>query len=134
MIAEEKNVNLLASAAGGALGALLRYGVSNMINGSTTSGLPWGTIGVNLAGSFFIGLLSGLFNRLMPHAYFKTFLLIGLIGAFTTFSTYMIESLRLFQERQIGLAVANLLLSNILGLACVLAGFVSVRLIFDILP
>ncbi len=126
-------MNLIAIAAGGALGALLRYGVSNMLNDSTSSGFPWGTIGVNLTGSFLIGLLSGLFDRLMPHAHFKTFLLIGLIAAFTTFSTYMIESIKLFQEGQIGLAVANLLLSNILGLACVLAGFVSVRLAFNIL-
>ena len=126
-------MNLLAIAAGGALGALLRYGVSNMLNGLTSSGLPWGTIGVNLSGSFLIGLLSGIFDRLMPPVHFKTFLLVGLIGAFTTFSTYMIESFRLFQEGRIGLAAANLLLSNILGLGCVLAGFASVRLVFDIL-
>ena len=126
-------MNLLAIAAGGALGALLRYGVSNVLHDATSPGLPWGTIWVNLAGSFLIGLLSGLFDRFVPHAHLKTFLLIGLIGAFTTFSTYMIESFRLFQEGQIGLAVTNLLLSTILGLACVLAGFVSVRLVFGIL-
>ncbi len=126
-------MNLLAIAAGGALGALLRYAFSSLVAGATYPSLPWGTMGVNLVGSFFIGLLSGVFDRLMVHVHFKTFLLIGLIGAFTTFSTYMIESFRLLQEGQIGLAFANLLLSNILGLACVFAGFVSVRTVFDIL-
>ena len=126
-------MNLLAIATGGALGALLRYGFSSLIAGFTSPALPLGTIGVNLAGSFIIGLLSGVFDQLMVHAHFRTFLLIGFIGAFTTFSTYMIESVRLFQEGQVGLAFANLLLSNVLGLACVFAGFAVARAVFTVL-
>lgn len=118
---------------GGALGALLRYAFSSLIAGYTSSALPLGTIGVNAAGSLIVGILSAVFDQLMVHAHFKTFLLIGFIGAFTTFSTYMIESLRLFQEGQAGLAFANLLLSNILGLACVFAGFAGARAVFAIL-
>ena len=98
-----------------------------------TTGLPWGTILVNLLGSFVIGVMSGVFDQLVVNGHFKTFLLIGLIGAFTTFSTLMIESVRLFQAGRISLALANLLVSNLLGLTCVLAGFAGVRLLADVL-
>ena len=126
-------MNLVAIAAGGALGALFRYGLSGLVSGPQTTGLPWGTILVNLLGSFVIGVMSGVFDQLVVNGHFKTFLLIGLIGAFTTFSTLMIESVRLFQAGRISLALANLLVSNLLGLTCVLAGFAGVRLLAHVL-
>ena len=121
-------MNIIAIAAGGALGALLRYGLSGVITRFVDSSLPFGTIVVNLTGSFVIGGISAVFDRLAGHANFKAFILIGLIGSFTTFSTYMFDSLRLFQEGQTGMALVNLLISNILGLLLVFLGFVSIRL------
>ncbi len=122
-------MNIFAIAAGGAIGALLRFGLSGAVTRLTDAALPWGTIIVNLTGSFAIGCLGAFFDRVLVHANYKTFLLVGLIGSFTTFSTYMLDSLRFIQDGQTGLALANLLISNALGLLLVFAGFMSFRLI-----
>jgi len=64
--------------------------------------------------------------------YVRTFLLIGLIGSFTTFSTYMIESVNLLQDQEYGLAALNIVLSTLLGLLLVFAGMIAGRAIMGI--
>ncbi len=110
-------------AGGGALGALLRYAVSGLALRLIGTGFPWGTLCANLLGCFLIGLLWVLADRaaLSPEA--SLFLLTGLVGAFTTFSTYSLESINLLRDGEVLRGLLNIAVSNGLGLLAVLAGF-----------
>ncbi len=104
---------------GGAIGAILRSLLS-ALPGQTS--FPYGTLLVNLLGSFLIGVLWVLFEtRLLPEPY-KPFLITGMLGALTTFSTYSLDNLKLLEGGQIGTAVINIIVSNALGLVCVFVG------------
>lgn len=120
--------SLLLVALGGAFGATLRYLLSGLISRYFESAFPAGTLGVNLLGCFAVGLLWEplAHTALSPHV--RTFFLIGVLGAFTTFSTYGIESVNLMRESELRLALLNLLLSNVLGIALVLLGIGISRL------
>ena len=114
-------------ALGGAIGAVLRYIVSGIPHSLFPGTFPWGTALVNLIGSFLIGFLSGiLFNRMATISpEMRNFVFIGILGAFTTFSTFSIESFRLFNDGEITLAVSNIMLNNIGGIILALAGYIS---------
>ncbi|MFW5770328.1 MAG: fluoride efflux transporter CrcB [Spirochaetota bacterium] len=116
---------LLYIALGGAIGAVLRYIISGIPHSLFPGTFPWGTALVNLTGSFFIGFLSGiLFNRMATISPdMRKFVFIGILGAFTTFSTFSIESLRLLNDGEITLAVSNIMLNNIGGIVLALAGY-----------
>jgi CrcB protein len=115
----------IAIAAGGALGALLRYWVSNGIYLLLGRGFPYGTLAVNIFGSFIMGLLFVfLLERSALAPEWRAFLLVGVLGAFTTFSTFSIETLVLLQQGALGKAALNMMLSVLL---CV--GFAWVGLI-----
>ena len=120
--------SLLLVALGGACGAILRFLLSGLINRYFESAFPAGTLGVNLIGCFVVGLLWEplAHTALSPHA--RTFFLIGVLGAFTTFSTYGIESVNLIRDGELRLALLNLFLSNVLGIALVLLGLAISRL------
>jgi CrcB protein len=112
---------------GGALGTLGRYGVSSLFRNSVSNGFPVGTLVVNLAGSFIIGLLWGLFEN--HSATTRAFLFIGILGGFTTFSAYSIETLTLFREGNVKLALLNILANNVLGVLLALCGFALSRVL-----
>ncbi len=116
-------IKLLYIAAGGALGALLRYGVSGAVHGLTSSMLPWGTLAVNVIGSFIAGFLWHVSEEVMLSPHLKTFLFIGFLGGFTTFSTYTLETMHLVRDGEMNLAMGNLLLNNVLGILVVFSGF-----------
>lgn len=120
---------LAAIALGGALGALLRYGVTILVHGRLASGrlfgasFPWGTVAVNLSGCLAIGVVAGLFQRrLFESPQLGAFLLIGVLGSYTTFSTFAFETLGLFRQGSPGLALLNGLGSPMLGLLGVWLG------------
>ena len=113
---------LLCIAGGGALGAVLRYGVSGLIERLHPGPIPWGTIGVNVIGSFLIGLLWDLFGRFEVSPEVQGFLRVGLLGAFTTFSTYALETAVLGRSGDWKMASVNVLASNLLCVAAVFAG------------
>ena len=96
--------------------------LSGIINRYFESAFPAGTLGVNLIGCLAVGLLWEPLAQtsLSPHV--RTFFLIGVLGAFTTFSTYGIESVNLLRDGEPRLALLNLFLSNVLGIAFVLLG------------
>ena len=120
-------------AAGGAIGTIFRYSLSGLTQRAFDSTFPWGTLFVNLAGSFFIGLLWGLFElqNLSPNA--RNFIFIGILGGFTTFSTFALENMNLFRDGEIRLAISNLLASNIFGIALVFAGFLLSKYLINLL-
>ena len=103
---------LLAIAAGGGVGALLRYWVSTGAHAVLGRGFPYGTLTVNVLGSLLMGFLYvWLLDRVITGPVVRAFLLIGLLGGFTTFSTFSIESLNLIEAGHILKALVNVLLS-----------------------
>jgi CrcB protein len=106
----------LVVAAGGFVGAPSRYLLDRTINRRIESDLPWGTFLVNISGSFLLGLLTGLSlsNHLSPLA--KALLGTGFCGAYTTFSTFTFETIRLLEVGQILDAALNAFVSLVVGL------------------
>jgi fluoride exporter len=114
-------MKILVVLAGGAVGTLARYLLSGFAQQYSSHGFPVGTLTVNLIGSFIIGLLWGMLEG-QSQDQLRLFLFIGLLGGFTTFSAYSIETLNLFRDGNIRMAVLNILLNNVLGILLALAG------------
>ena len=110
-------------AIGGAIGAILRYSISGYAYRNFEGSLPWGTIAVNLIGCFLIGFMWNVFENLAHSPNTRALIFIGILGAFTTFSTFGIESFHLFREGQIKLGILNILISNIGGIGLVFVGY-----------
>ena len=122
---------ILLVLAGGGIGSLLRYGVSGVF-AKAGSDFPLGTLLVNLTGSFLIGLLWGISEKAVFHPNLRIFLFTGLLGGFTTFSAYNLETFSLLRESKPILALANIGLNNILGIALVVLGFLVSRYLVNI--
>jgi fluoride exporter len=120
-------LNWISIAVGGAAGALLRYLVSGWAYALLGEGFPWGTLSVNVIGSFLIGFLWRLFDQITITPNVRTLIFVGGLGAFTTFSTYGLESLNLLRSGQYKLGMLNILGSNVVGISCVFLGFVAAR-------
>ena len=118
----------LAIAAGGAVGAVLRFWISSGIYGLFGRGFPYGTLFVNVFGSLVMGYLYIVMTeRMAVGAEWRAFALIGLLGAFTTFSTFSIETLNLLEQADYAKAVANMLISVLACLAAALLGVMLAR-------
>ncbi len=118
----------IAIAAGGAAGALLRYWVSNGIHAVLGRGFPYGTLTVNVLGSLLMGFLYiWLIERLATGPALRAFLLIGVLGAFTTFSTFSVETLNLMESGQLGKAILNVLASVVVCIAAAGLGMLLAR-------
>jgi fluoride exporter len=108
---------------GGFAGAIARYLVDGFVADRTGGGFPWGTLVINVTGSFALGLLFAMSQeRAILPAEIRGPLMIGFLGAFTTFSTFMLESWRLLEAGDWALVAANLGGSLVLGLLAVVAG------------
>ena len=105
----------------GGLGAVCRYGLSSWLNSCDWCGKPWGILACNLAGCFLIGALSVVLTR---HCSAETQLIVvtGFLGAFTTFSTYALDTVVLIEQTRYAVAFTNLLLHNVLGIAMAFVG------------
>jgi len=118
----------LAIATGGALGALLRFWVSNGIYSLVGRSFPYGTLAVNVLGSLLMGVLYVLLvDKLVLGPQWRAALLIGLLGAFTTFSTFSIETLNLVEGGEAIKALFNVLLSVVLCLGAAWLGVLAGR-------
>jgi len=115
---------------GGFAGAISRYLVDGVVTDRTAGAFPWGTLAVNLSGSFLLGLLFALTaERAILPADIRGPVMIGFIGAYTTFSTFMLESWLLMESGSYAPAIANLVGSVLLGLVAVVAGLALGRAI-----
>jgi CrcB protein len=113
---------------GGFAGAISRYLVDGFVSDRTGGGFPWGTLVINASGSFVIGLLFAMTaERAILPADLRGPLMIGFIGAYTTFSTYILESWQLIESGSYGPAIANLGGSVAIGLVAVAAGLIIGR-------
>jgi len=112
-------------ALGGAIGSLARHGVNIAFAHMFVRPVPYATAAVNLIGSATIGLLAGLIasGRLSMTRTMRTFVFVGLLGGFTTFSSFMLDTLTLTHTREHTLAISNLAGQIAIGLVAVYAGY-----------
>jgi CrcB protein len=118
--------HLFFIAIGGAGGALARHWLSNLVHDATASKFPFGTLSVNLLGSFCIGVLYVIIvERGMVHPDWRSVFIVGFLGAFTTFSTFSLETIALLENGQPAVALAYVLFSV---MTCLLAVWLSMAL------
>jgi fluoride exporter len=112
----------------GAFGALARYGLEGFVSRRLTTAFPWGTFVVNITGAFVLGLVFTLFTeRLTVAPWVRSTVMIGFLGAYTTFSTLSLETFRLLEDGAYAGAIANGLGSLAAGLVAVYLGVVVGR-------
>ncbi len=113
---------------GAVLGANLRYLISQWLARLTPAGVPLGTLAINISGSFVLGLfLTWTTERVLADPRWRLLIAVGFCGGYTTFSSFAYETFVLFEQGQWGPTVWNLLLTNALCLAGVMAGAALAR-------
>jgi CrcB protein len=118
----------LAVAAGGALGAMLRYYLGGTVLARTGAPFPTATFVINITGSFILGFFLTLATeRLHISPHWRLAVAVGFIGAYTTFSTFEYETARLVEDGDFMRALLNIVLSVVLGFAAVWAGIIAAR-------
>lgn len=119
---------VLSIAAGGALGSVLRHFAGRGALALFGAGFPFGTLFVNVTGSFVMGVLVSLFaHTLNPSQEMRAFLTVGLLGGFTTFSSFSLDVATLYERGQMGAAALYVGLSFVLSFAGIFAGMFLVR-------
>lgn len=123
------NAGILASvAAGGAIGAVGRYAVMSWVGQWLGHGFPYGTLAVNILGSFILAaLIETLAQVWSPSPEIRALLVVGMLGAFTTFSTFSLDVFTLFQRGDMAAAGAYVLASVVLSLAGFFLGLTAMR-------
>lgn len=123
---------LLLVAAGGAMGSVARYGVGVLAQRLTPGAAwPWATFGVNLLGGFLMGLLVGwLGARAAGDDGVRLFAAVGLLGGFTTFSAFSLETALMIERRELGLAAGYAAASVVLSVAALFLGLLIARRVF----
>lgn len=113
---------ILLLLAGGGIGTVARYVVSDYTHKYYLGSFPLGTLAVNMIGSLVIGILWGLFDMQNLSHGIRAFLFIGILGGFTTFSSYAIESFNMFRDGDVKLAMVNIMANNVLSIGMVILG------------
>lgn len=120
-------IKIALIALGGSAGALLRHGLAGAVQRVAGATFPWGTLVVNITGCLAIGFLWSHFERTAATPEVRSFVLVGVLGAYTTFSTFGLETLNLMRDGETGRALLNVALSNGVGIAMVFAGVLLSR-------
>ncbi|NRF08510.1 fluoride efflux transporter CrcB [Agrobacterium pusense] len=124
-------INIILVAAGGAIGSVFRYLVGVWSVRLAGVNFPWGTLTVNVVGSFLIGLLVELVaRRLNASMEMRLFLVTGVLGGFTTFSSFSLDAVSLFERGALGLSAVYVLASLSVSIAAVFAGLALGRNLF----
>ena len=122
---------IVAVAAGGAVGAVARYMTMSAVGVMLGVGFPWSTLAVNVIGSFILGLLvetMALFWS--PGEALRAFMVVGVLGAFTTFSTFSLDVAVLYERGEFAAIAAYLIASFVLSVGALFAGLALVRAAF----
>jgi CrcB protein len=123
-------IKLLCLALAGALGTLSRYLLQGSVHRLAGSSFPWGTLAVNACGCFLTGMLWSLFEHRWPASgQVRTLVLIGFMGSFTTFSSFILETSELMRASEWLHAAGNILGQNSLGFAGLVAGLALGRIL-----
>lgn len=122
---------IIAIALGGALGSVLRFLLSSWIQSRTKAVFfPWGIFIVNVVGCWLIGILFGIWaGRMYSGVILRSGLLIGLLGGFTTFSSFTLDSMKIFQSGSYGIALLYILASVIVGILATVLGFSMIKIL-----
>lgn len=114
---------------GGGIGSTLRYLLTFAITQRAGPGLPWATFVINITGSFAIGIISELYvtRTFGMTAEVRTFFAVGVLGGYTTFSSFALEAFNLAREGAVAIAIGYALASVLLGVAAALLGVALVR-------
>jgi len=122
-------MNLILVFLGGGIGATARYGLQGAVYRLTGAGFPYGTLVVNVLGSFLIGLLITSFEeRFMMSPSLRVFLTIGILGGFTTFSSFSFETMALLRDGSYGLGLMNIASSVVVCLGATWLGIMLGKL------
>src|SRR5690349_23817722 len=112
----------------GLVGTLVRYWLSGFVARQYGETFPWGTLVVNLIGSFLAGAIYYIADeRFLISPTLRTIILIGLLGGLTTFSSYGLQTFTLLRDGELAIAMLNVVLSNVLGLLMVWTGYIVCR-------
>jgi len=114
-------------ALGSAIGGMFRYAVSSLDFKFSNGVFPTSTLVVNLLGSLVIGFLWGLFERFEFSPLLRVFLFVGILGGFTTFSSFSLENLNLLRDGEVKTAVIYILITNLVGLSLAFIGYLTAR-------
>jgi CrcB protein len=122
---------IIAVGVAGFIGAIARYGIDGLIAQKNGGSFPWGTFVVNISGSFVLGLLFAVLveGRVVVAPWIRTATTVGFLGAYTTFSTLTLETLRLVEDGSFILDGANAVGSLTIGLVALYAGVVVGRMV-----
>jgi CrcB protein len=126
-------LRLFMIALGGAIGSVLRYLVSGIDYRFSGGVFPVSTFVVNATGSLIIGFLWGLFERFAVAPNVRMFIFIGVLGGYTTFSTFTLETFNLMRDGEYKIALVNVLLSNLVCVGAVFVGFLLARYLLAII-
>ena len=114
---------LIWVALGGSIGAVLRFLIFYIWEKQHHSNFPWTTLTINLIGSFFIGFLWAFFGKHFISPAFRMFIFIGILGSFTTFSTFAFDVFSLAQEGAYRSVIFYVVTTNVLGIGLAFAGY-----------
>ena len=126
-------IKLLYVVIGGGLGSLFRYLLSGVIQKQSSSLFPYGTLAVNLIGALVMGFLWELFQSITVSSNIRVFIFMGILGGFTTFSTFSLETFNLIKDKQYMVALINVVVSNVFCIILVFAGSITVKFLIKLL-
>lgn len=114
---------------GGFIGANGRYWLGSLINRWLGTGFPWATALVNISGALLIGIIATLFaDKAVANESLRLFLIVGLLGGYTTFSSYSFEAVTMMQDERWMSAISYLVLSNVVGILACVGGVMIARI------
>ncbi len=116
-------IKLLAVAFGGSIGAVLRFLIYELIESKHHSDFPWATLTVNLLGSLVIGFLWGYFARIYVTPGMRLLIFVGILGSFTTFSTFAFDNFSLIKSGDYIYMTFYLLATNLFGISLAVGGY-----------
>lgn len=123
-------LNYILVSAGAAIGGAFRFGISSYIQRNISVIFPYGTLVVNVVGSFILGMIMFYLNdKELIGSELRLFLTVGFCGGFTTFSTFSYETLNLFRDSEFGLAIYNVLLNVVLCLVGIYLAYLISKII-----
>jgi CrcB protein len=120
-------MNFLLVMVGGAVGSAGRYAVGKATLGAFGPDYPWGTLAVNLIGGFLMGLLAGMLARTGGSEHSRLLIGVGVLGGFTTFSAFSLDTVTMIERGQWGVAVAYALVSVVGSVIALFGGLYLVR-------